>query len=392
MHNPLPTAFRLKRALVIAGSESSVRTDARALRAMGVGALVHCRETDRALALLEKESLAVRRSRKTLPTPLSPESTGLPASLDVVICDEHCGDTTAFAFAGAMARRRALRVQPLLVLSSSAESAKKLRDAGVTVLERPYAERDLRQALKDAMSPLRRPLNPKAFSAPEPEKKNTSAGKKPENVTKGGRGPMTTSDWFARGLEHLRGNGHDAAGEAFTRVLERSPDHVGAAVAMARVCRARRDANGTARYLLRAVAASRRAGDRQLADTIAAMLPAVMRDKIFVYEALGRLEEGAYREAASSFLEAVAETPETPLHRIIARACLTTEKPDESMSRLCDALEGLGHKVMARALRRRLLNYQPYVMEERASWLDRFPRLKEAVDVASYTAWAWKQA
>jgi hypothetical protein len=80
------------------------------------------------------------------------------------------------------------------------------------------------------------------------------------------------------------------------------------------------------------------------------------------------------------------------LHQLVARACLQTARPEESMARVCDAFERMGHVATAVTLRRRLLGYAPFDRSESASWLDRFPRLKEVLSVASYTAWVWKQA
>jgi hypothetical protein len=192
-------------------------------------------------------------------------------------------------------------------------------------------------------------------------------------------------------MNHLKKREYQKASQTFERVLDRSEDHVGAALGLAKARQAQGEATAMTAALLRAAAACLRKGDRERATAIASMLPKGMRDKVFVHEALSRMEQGAYRQAALSFLDARAEHPDTPLHRIISRACLMIEKPDQGMARLCDALEGLGHDVAAKNLRRRLLAYTPHEAENRPNWLDDYPLLRDVVSVASHTALAWRQ-
>jgi tetratricopeptide (TPR) repeat protein len=267
-----------------------------------------------------------------------------------------------------------------------------VRAAGVYVLERPYTPQDLSRMVQKATSPRRRILRPHAFEQAAQKKSLPLLAKSASKPRRPLPGPLTTSDWFRKGIACLEAGDLTAAESAFDRVLRRQEGHADACLGLARVRRARKDQPGMCRALVRAAAACARKGDRLRADAILDVLPEHMRDNLFTREAIACMEEDEYRLAALSFLDANRDNPEKTLHRIISRACLLMPKPEESMNRLCAAYDGLGHRDTARTLRKRLLAYDPYEEQELSSWLDRFPRLKEAVSVAGYAAWAWKRA
>lgn len=376
MYAPLSSAETSPRVLFLARSESSVRMDMSTLRSLGVTALTQRSTSSAALAFLEQEHAA-------------PGPSG--HAVDLVICDEQLGDLPASAFLYRLAQLPAMQTQPALVLSGSSSNARALRAAGVYVLERPYTPQDLARMIHKAMSPKRRLLRPTLFEAAAERKKLPLQAKEPPKPRAVAKGPMTTSDWFQKGQEHLAANDLSPAEYAFLQVLQRQEDHVEACLGLARVHKARKDGKAMRRALLRAAAACTRQGDKPRAEAIIAVLPESMRGNIFMHEAIALMEENAYRHAALSFLDADRTSPEVPLHRIVSRACLLMPKPDESLTRVCEAFESVGHKAIAHALRRRLLSYSPYEEQGVPSWLDKYPKLKEAVSVAGYAAWAWKQ-
>lgn len=182
------------------------------------------------------------------------------------------------------------------------------------------------------------------------------------------------------------------AENAFLQVLDHQRNHVGAALFLARICRARNETDSAHNWLVRAAAACLRLEDKVMGKAVTAMLPTRMPENIFVREAVIHMELGAYRMAARSFLDARRERQDIPLHRHISRACQFTSQPEENMRRLCAAIEGLGKKTTADFLRLRLLDYPSHVMRQgKPSWLDRYPRLKEAVGIATHTTRAWMQ-
>lgn len=379
MYAPLHAAFRPAKVLFLCNGEASVRNDSRLLRALNVSDIHFCNEAQEALALLEAEALERSRGRLLA-----------GQTLDLVLCDEDIKGK-AGSFVHAMAQRECLRSMPVLVLLSSSGQGRSLAGAGVTALERPYAELALSEALQKAMSPLRRVLNPvdtARLAGVAGQGKNAPAA---ALSAKKGKRPMTTSDCYEQGLSLLKNGDHTGAASTFAAVLARNEDHVGAALGLAKARRGLDDASGMRRALLRAAAACLRAGDSERAESIAALLPLGVRDKIYMHEALARMEENDYRAAALGFLDAARESPGTALHRVIARACLLSANPDQNMRRLCAAYEGLGQDATANVLRRRLLNYTPYDAPEDSSWLDRFPLLRDALHVASHTALAWRR-
>lgn len=381
MHTTLPLSLKPERILFLSRSESSVRMDLMALRGLGVRHCMHESDSTRAIRLLRDG----RPQRKKN----SGAGSGRAGNVDLVVCDERLADVPAFALLTELSKNPELGARPVLLIASSSASASAFRALGVTVLQRPYTPTELARMMQKAMSPTHRGLDPAAF-AKAARAKDFGVPCSPKTTPKK-TAPvlMTTSDWYRQGVEAFEAGSPQTAGKAFARVLRRQEDHVGAALGLARICRADGDSKGMRGWLVRAAAASLRQADKAGADIIAAMLPEHMRRNIFVYEAAGHMEQGAYRPAALSFMDAGTERPEIPMHRQIARICLLTPKPEESIRRLCGAFDGLGHVTTAAFLRHRLLDYVPYEGHGNPSWLDKYPRLKEAADVALHTAHAW---
>ena len=377
MNAPLPSVPLPVRVLFLSRSESMVRTDTKLLRSLGVSAITHISDSSQAKAFLEKNFQNAQ-----------PDSTN---SVDIVISDEHLADAPASVFLYGLAQHPNLKNQPVLVLTGTAESSRRLRSAGVYLLERPYTAQGLARMLQKATSPVRRALKPEAFESASAQK-GIPLLPRPQKPKPTAAPPATTSDWYKKGMESLHRGDLRAAESAFIRVLDRQEDHTEAALGLAKVFQARADEKGMLRCLLRAAAASLRQEDHIRAAHITALLPPNMRDRVFFHEALARMEEGEYKAAALGFLDAGKENTRIPLHHLISRACQLTSKPEECMRRICAALAGMGYKATAERLHQRLLIYPDFTPEEPRSWLDNYPKLKEAMNIISYTAWIWKHA
>ena len=382
MNDFQPSSLLPARALFLSRSESTVRADARLLRSLGVAVVAHLTDSSQAAAFLEKSVQSPQADASHAKT---------ASSVDIVISDEHLADAPASVFLYSLAKHPTLKSQPVLVLTGTAESSRRLRSAGIYLLERPYTVENLARMLRKATSPERRFLQAEVF-----ENASTLKGvvlqqrmrKTPPRPT----GPVTTTDWFKKGMDSLRKDELGDAEYAFSHVLGRQEDHVEAALGLAKVYRARDDANAMRRCLLRAAASCLRKGDKVFAANISAVLPVNMRDGIFFYEALARMEAGEFKAAALGFLDAAKENSSLPLHHIVSRACLLTTKPEECMRKVCAAFSAMGHKATADRLHRRLLVYPEFAPERESSWLDTYPRLRDAVDVVSGTTLAWKYA
>ena len=380
MYAPASSAHLPARIVFLSRQESSVRSDARALRSLGVRTITHTADGQELLEQMKSD-------------PTWGARTAAEAAVDVLVCDEQLKDMSALAFLQALAGLPAQRTMPVVVLTASPETCRELQAAGVQALARPYAMGDLAAALNKALSPMRSPLRKDVLDALVMQGALGSSSERKEKKTKAKTAPITTSDLFNSGLDEMRRNAPGKAEAVFLQVLKRQEDHVEACICMARIHRARGDALAMQRFLLRAAAATLRQGDKKRAASIADLLPEHMRGTgIFIYEAIARMEEGEYRAAALSFLDVCRESPNMQLHAVLARACQFTEKPEESIRKLCNAYESMGHDVTAKKLRQRLLHNPEKSYQDDSSWLDRFPRLKEAVYVASFAAWAWKQA
>ena len=387
MYAPLFAAVKPTRVLFLSRGESSVRMDVKALRAIGMKTCSHLADVETAIAFLRKED----ESRKSENVPSPKRSTD--NAVDLVVCDENLRDGPALVFLCALAREQAMCSKPILLLAGTAASAKDLRDAGLHVLERPYSLSDLESMTQKAMSPMRPPLRSEMFENAAKYSRAMRQGKKngpPAGIAEKNR-PLTITDWYNKGVAHLKASELSDAERAFVRVLDGQEDHPEAALGLARLHQATGNEKQLHRYLLKAAVSCLRQGDDARAKIIADRLPERMGKNIYSGEAVACLEEGRSKAAAIAFLDAVREGGDKPLHQLVARACLQTSQPDESMAKICDAFEKMGHVVTAANLRERLLRYAPFAEEEPGAWLDRFPRLKEIVNIASYTVWAWKQ-
>lgn len=383
MHAPLPAALKPLKVLFLSRGESSVRTDVKGLRALGTAQFIHLADTNSAIThlLAEKERLAAMErlsGKRSLSNPV-----------DLVVCDEHLGEGPVTGFLRELARHPAICSQPLLVLASTAATARTLEKLGLYVLQRPYSGADLEKMAQKAMSPLRRALQSAVLEKGLGTQKATV---KPEQARTGDeKMPVTTAGWLSRGMAQLKEGQLAEAERSFTEVLERQHDNLEAALGMVRARRTQGDERGVERYLLKAAAALKRSGDAVRCATVLEKLPERMRENPYVHEALALMDEEKFRPAAQTFLEAAAEAPGTPLHRVISRACLMTASPDECLSKLCNAYDEMGNNVTAASLRRRLLSYDPDYKSGGYSWLDGFPVLKEAVSVMRYTTWVWRR-
>ena len=388
MHAPLPSLTLPARVLFLSRRESAVRTDATALRSLGVASISHICNSDKAVAFLEAEL----GGRQKIVNETNISANAVPC-VDLVISDESLEDVTAFAFLHRMAQNPLLQTQPVLVLTSSVNSSRLFRSAGAYVLERPYTISQMTRMLSKALSSTHRTLRSTSFEQVATAKAPDLLHKGPKTTVKKAPALMTTSDWFKKALRHLQDNELNPAEHAFSQVLNRQEDHIDASLGMARVLRCRGDEPGMRRFLLRSAAACLREGNKGKAANIAELLPIGMRNNIYVHEAIARMEEGEFRAAALGFLDASRETPEVPLHSIMARACQLTPDPEEKLRSLCTAYEGMGHHATAKKIRQRLLNYPLFETgTPPPHWLDNYPKVKEAVSIATYAAWAWRHA
>jgi len=160
MHTPLSSPRLPVRVLFLSRSESSVRTDTKLLRSLGISSLMHLSESSQALALLEKQEKNFRESAEQ-----TDSQTEAANSVDIVICDEHLADAPVSVFLYGLAKHPHLRKQPVLVLTGTTESSKRLRSVGVYLLERPYTAQELARMIRKALSPVRRVLSASVFES-----------------------------------------------------------------------------------------------------------------------------------------------------------------------------------------------------------------------------------
>ena len=361
----MPPIPRLPSLLFLARGEGAVRTEIAALRRLGTA------------------PIAVLGSLHLLLTHLADPSKPQP---DLILCDEHAGDTSLGYALAALYLERSTR-PPVLVFPSRPKTVAHLQGAGIPMLERPYTLEALCEALL-AASQSKGSSCPALLPQPKP-------------ATRSLRKPMTVADMHVEAMKLLQRGEVDAAAHKFELALARTPGYVPALLGLAKTCRMRNDHKGMERALLRAYTSALRAGDTPMAENVAANMPQrLLQGNVFSHEAISYLEEGNPTEAARSFLEAARHQQQVEGHggpqlfnQLVARACQFTPNPQESLEMLCTGLERLGRTTMAQAVRSRLLHGVPTVeYAPPARWLDNYPRLRDVVDVARYTVSIWRSA
>lgn len=345
------------RILVLATSESAVRSDIGLLRLLGTGGITCVPACADALELL----------RNAAP------------GFDFVICDDKLERHELYSFLQGLSLAPEPARAPVLLLSSGSKQARELSDIGIAALARPCTADQLREALlQSRQNPL-----PDAGKLRLPEK---SRPKKKANRV------LTTSDLFTSGMEALRKADLDAADAALRECLRRSPNHANAAIALAKVRREQGNIQAMHRFLLRAAVIFQREGDLARRDAVIQRLPEGWRNgSLYYHDALASLRAGDYAEAAEGFCEYQETSKGLSMQNILARACQFTDDPEFAITCLCDAFERRGKGSTAAILRSRLLCGSMAVLGEKSpGWLSRFPLLQDAVNVVAFTALAWK--
>lgn len=365
--------------LILSQGESSVRIETSTLRTLGISAISHCCSSAGALAFLD--------SLFTAPATLA-ENTTKKTLLDLIICDERFDNRLIFNFLLTIARNPLYANIPLLIVAGSNATLEAAKHCSISVIARPYTQKGLHNAITKALSLSCSPLTIAKLTTYCQGTKKTV---KPATSPRGGI--LTTSDVMKRGHSRMHQRKYDEAEQEFLEVLRRQEDHLEANLALAKIYRARGNAPATNNFLLHAAATCHRKKEFKQAAAIRALLPEKMRHGgVFQQEALASLRIGDYKNAALGFLEHYAENPEQPLYAVIARACQMTRTPQECLTIICATYDQMGKKELAENLRRRLLADHGSAIPSPRSWLDKFPRLRDIVNVASYTAWIWKQA
>lgn len=362
---------KVKRVLLIADTEETLRTEVQTLTALGVAFFHYTASIDESLTTLHR-------------------SKG-PFRFDAVICAETLADESIYCLLHRLATEPSLADTPLLVVSSTEESAALMQESGLVGVSRPYSQAAFGKGLEKATSPTRAPLSAQrmaAVCARLTQKKRLPQGK-PR-----GNGVQTTSDIMREGIRHLQRGAFETAEDIFVGLVKRSYDNGEAYLGLARAQSALQKKQEAMTSLLKAAAAFTRQKKEDRAKAVTALLPERWQTgDIFLHEASACLRTGEYREAALGILEHLYAYPEARLHLVVGRLCQLTESPNESLRNLCETYTHLGYTSIAQRLHTQLMaDMTPVEYFRKSSWLDRHPKLREIIEVASYTTALWRQA
>ena len=385
MHAPLYSTTLPSRVLLLSGQECSVRTEIATLHSLGVTALMHHTSEKDALHALSGSSFSAPGLAQSPPAPAdqtdSSRRTGR-YTIDILVCEEIFASRQALFFLHELAKHPQYSRIPVLVITRSEQAAEMVKKCGITALPRPYTQKDLSEALARALSPMRRPLSVTRIAGMcerlSPKKKDACAN--------------TAPALLRAGLQALACRQAEKAEKAFLAALRLEPDMVEACLNLAKLEHSRGNKAVTVNYLLRAAASCKRRGLVEQEESIRALLPPEMkRNDIFMQEAVTQLAANNYHSAAQNLLDHCADSPERQLHAAVARACQMTPSPQQSIEKLCGTFEKMGQGATAARLRRRLLCDGEEAPPVAKAIVETFPRLKEWLNIATHTAWAWRQ-
>ncbi len=298
---------------------------------------------------------------------------------------------------------------PLLILGAPDQTLAEAVAGPLAFLPRPYTQIQLGRVLRD----LRRGTAALAGQGPAclpglsfgksialprtdkhvrerlPDQQTVGAGQAAEQEN-------PADKHLKQGLNFLRNLRLKEAQAELETALILDPQRLETLLALARLHQQRQEEPSAAGCLLRAVKAYLERGETEKAGLVFARVPRrYVTENPFVPVAEKLLLAGQYKEAISAFLEARKADPQSELHSLMGRACQFTKAPEESLRQLCIALARAGQAESAGHIWRRMVpasqprqDGPPNV----PTWMTRFPRLNEIMQVASYTLQAWRSA
>ena len=411
MQAPRRSALIPAKALLVSDGEQNMAVEVHTLSSIGTKNLLHAATAGEAFVYVQKKA---RSQAGSQPGNQPGFQTGSQSGyrfgsapratpLDILVCDELLDDRSIAFFLHSMASAPETRDLPVLVVARSDASAKALAGCGLTVLTRPYSQKDFAEAVVRAMSPMRQPLSAtrlEAFCRAEARKPTKNHWRSLKTI-------QNSLTLVEAGVQRMQAKDYKGAERIFLEVLRHDEDCVEACLNMARIARHRGDDAALTQYLVRAATECKIHRRFRHAEAIRALLPKkVLKEGIFLAEANRQMGRRNFQKAALNFQEHCKEHKNVPLYALVARAAQLTTSPAEHLARLCNAYADLGFGEISRTLSARLLSEDPKVQrnwsdmpisgqqrrDDDGRWLDSFPLLRDVVDVACYTARLWKIA
>lgn len=374
MNAPAHSAQVAKRVLLVGDTEDSLRIEMQTLSALG--------------ALFFDHASSIKDVIGKVTNPMA--HTAL--RFDVIVCGETLAGESSYLLLQQLAGNKTTALLPVLFMATTPEGSAMAEENGLVAVCRPYSQASFAESLIRAMSAMRKPLSQKNMDAVCAKlSRHKRVRIAPKRVA--AQGVQTTSDVMDEGVNYLRSGDLENAERAFLALTRRSYDNAEAYLGLARVKTQKNEKQAVVGCLIKAAAAFKRQGKFDKARAISKMLPSSSQtEQVFLQEAGVCLRHGEYREAAFSILEHLYEHPEARLHLVVGRLCQLTETPEESLRRLCEVYVQLGYTSISQRLHNQLMAEVTPLKYRKASWLDRYPRLREAIEVASYTTALWRQA
>ncbi|MBQ9406068.1 MAG: histidine kinase [Desulfovibrio sp.] len=331
LNKPIPTPSRPPAILLLSESDDPGNLDKRALREAGAGR-IECMTSGVAACRL-------------LAGPQTGAARFFP---DLVVCTQRLADMSGEQFCAILRLHPLLLDLPVLLIlphDNELEQLKTLGCGASALLARPYSVQTLK-AHMDNLSAPRRSLDDLERAERLADTKAFDAALSTYGILlKPVRAP---EDYFRVGMQCLAEGKWNYAINAFQKALRGALIRGKAELGMAAAWKGKGDMNRYRAYLAKAAATFVHASQWNRARAVYARLLQEDPDarSPFLAEAVQRIRQGEYEEAAAVLAQGYSLTPRKQMRDKLATVCLTAPQPDTALLAMENMLElGLGTDV-----------------------------------------------
>ncbi len=310
--------------LLLAEGDAAGNLDKRALRETGTGRV---------------ESMTSGVAAARLLAGLKPDASGFFP--DVVVCTQRLADMSGEQFCAILRLHPLLLDMPVLLILPHDNEVEQLRTLGCgasALLARPYSVQTLKEHLNSLAA-----ARPSLFELERAARLADTSAFDEALATYGMllKPVRAPEDYFRVGMQCLEQGKWNSALNAFQRALRGALIRGKAELGMAAAWKGKGDMQRYRLYLARAAATFVRACQWSRARAVYGRL--LQEDPTarspFLAEALQRMRQGAYEEAAAVLAQGYSVTPRQQLREKLAQACLTAAEPQAALQDMEHMLE-----------------------------------------------------
>ena len=353
----MSTFQKPQHALIINGNNAEATLDRKMLFRIGI----------RSAQVVDSISGAVRCLTKA--------NDAQAQSFDIIVCGDNIQDGDSHHMIETLRGIRSEQKIPILVITMSPTRDMVMRTLSLghsSFLARPYTQDNIiHQTIHAIRNTYEIPAPPSSVNSVEPVVELETA--------------QTLCE---RGEQQLKNHYWDSALETFSNAISIDQNCATAFVGRARAWQGKSEFEKYNDDLTSASELYMQQHDYQKAcRTLKPLYSDAKQQNPLYLTAHSLLKEGDIQHAATAYVYGEELSPSILLHQQVSRACAFTTAPQQTVKFLCKELFIQGHKEKAKFLYKRIVGpsvRRPVETQEKAHWLQSFPRLYEVVSVAKY--------